>query len=180
MSIACSVRAFALVGIVSPLIMMFFITNVVYRECLAFVFLVSTGCLIGNGWRGCFDRSATETQETATTGGLSEHALGELKRKRYYSVETTGSNGDAAPDKDTTWNDTSRECRICLSEFEDDEVILHLRCGHIYHELCATTWLRRRNRCPVCNATVIEPTAVAETEMVTIGIGTNEVGSAHD
>ena len=186
MSLRYRLTAFILVGIVSPLVVMFFITDVVYRECLTFVLLTSTGCLLGSEGRefglfiGRSIRSFTVTPVIATAGGLSQNALGKLKRKRYCSAETTGSNGDAAPDNNTTWNDTSIECRICLSEFEDGETVLTLRCGHIYHELCATTWLRLHNRCPVCNEPIVETAALVETEMVAIGIGNDEIGSPHN
>lgn len=40
-------------------------------------------------------------------------------------------------------------CCICLSDFEAEEVITELKCGHCYHEACITTWLYQRDCCPL-------------------------------
>lgn len=60
-------------------------------------------------------------------------------------------------------------CCICLADFEDGDVLLLLGCGHRYHSDCAEAWLRRQNRCPLCNGTVIDPVAAA-VEMVAVRV----------
>eukprot|EP00730_Choanoeca_flexa_P020248 TRINITY_DN9901_c1_g2_i1.p2 TRINITY_DN9901_c1_g2~~TRINITY_DN9901_c1_g2_i1.p2 ORF type:complete len:123 (+),score=8.66 TRINITY_DN9901_c1_g2_i1:679-1047(+) len=42
-------------------------------------------------------------------------------------------------------------CCICLEEFEQDDMLLTLPCGHSYHRSCIEPWLTRRQRtCPLC------------------------------
>ena len=42
-------------------------------------------------------------------------------------------------------------CSVCLSEFENGEMIKTLRCGHTFHTECIDPWLiNERALCPVC------------------------------
>ena len=42
-------------------------------------------------------------------------------------------------------------CSICLSEFEENDAIKTLRCGHMFHTECIDPWLiNSRALCPVC------------------------------
>ncbi|CAO3636506.1 unnamed protein product [Mucor hiemalis] len=41
-------------------------------------------------------------------------------------------------------------CSICLSEYENDELICKLWCDHIYHESCVVEWLALNSKCPLC------------------------------
>lgn len=42
-------------------------------------------------------------------------------------------------------------CSICLGEYEDDEKLIKLPCGHVYHEECISSWCTNHTRCPLCN-----------------------------
>jgi hypothetical protein len=57
-------------------------------------------------------------------------------------------------------------CCICLSDFEPEEVITELRCGHCYHEACIRTWLVQRDCCPLrCHTGSVQqrvPQAIAK------------------
>ncbi|KAG6729752.1 hypothetical protein I3842_01G047000 [Carya illinoinensis] len=45
------------------------------------------------------------------------------------------------------------ECAVCLSEFEDDEMLRLLpRCYHVFHPDCIDAWLASHVTCPVCRA----------------------------
>lgn len=44
----------------------------------------------------------------------------------------------------------SRQCLICLSEFEAGETRKTLPCLHGFHEGCADRWLRTNACCPIC------------------------------
>jgi len=46
------------------------------------------------------------------------------------------------------------ECRICLSDFELDDLLTTLPCLHRYHTVCAEPWLRECARCPICSTDV--------------------------
>lgn len=45
-------------------------------------------------------------------------------------------------------------CPICLSEIEKGDRVKVLPCYHNGHESCIDTWLKRDNRCPVCQRQV--------------------------
>lgn len=46
-------------------------------------------------------------------------------------------------------------CSICMECVELGTVILQLACGHWYHPLCATDWLRIANSCPSCRCEIL-------------------------
>ncbi|XP_052178270.1 probable E3 ubiquitin-protein ligase XERICO [Diospyros lotus] len=44
-----------------------------------------------------------------------------------------------------------QECSVCLTEFEPNEEINHLLCGHVFHRTCLEKWLKYWNvTCPLC------------------------------
>lgn len=49
--------------------------------------------------------------------------------------------------------DTGREdecCPICLSDYEPNDELLQLPCGHMFHPECGETWLVKNDSCPLC------------------------------
>ncbi|KAG8049929.1 hypothetical protein GUJ93_ZPchr0009g1152 [Zizania palustris] len=45
------------------------------------------------------------------------------------------------------------ECAVCLSEFDDDEMLRLLpKCSHVFHPDCIDMWLASHVTCPVCRA----------------------------
>lgn len=44
----------------------------------------------------------------------------------------------------------STSCSICLADFEQDDSIRRLPCGHDFHQDCIDMWLTRNKRCPLC------------------------------
>ncbi|KAG5573143.1 hypothetical protein H5410_062909 [Solanum commersonii] len=51
--------------------------------------------------------------------------------------------------------ETKEICAICQAEFEHEESIGTLGCGHEYHTGCIKQWLLRKNDCPMCRASVL-------------------------
>ncbi|WMV51170.1 hypothetical protein MTR67_044555 [Solanum verrucosum] len=43
---------------------------------------------------------------------------------------------------------------ICHMEFEHEETVATLGCGHKYHASCIKQWLLRKKDCPMCRASV--------------------------
>lgn len=41
-------------------------------------------------------------------------------------------------------------CTICISPFEQNDVICKLECQHYFHQSCLHTWLVIRFTCPNC------------------------------
>ncbi|MCD7448590.1 hypothetical protein HAX54_044537 [Datura stramonium] len=50
-------------------------------------------------------------------------------------------------------------CAICHVEFEHEEIIGTLECGHEYHIGCIKQWLLRKKNCPMCRALVLPITS---------------------
>ena len=52
-------------------------------------------------------------------------------------------------------------CAICIDKFEENDLIVKLPCGHIFHKKCAQPWLRQQIEsnetpfCPMCKSTLI-------------------------
>ncbi|OWM66054.1 hypothetical protein CDL15_Pgr015480 [Punica granatum] len=47
------------------------------------------------------------------------------------------------------------ECSVCLSRFEDVEVLRLLpKCKHAFHVKCIDRWLENRSNCPLCRAKI--------------------------
>ena len=46
-------------------------------------------------------------------------------------------------------------CSICFEEFKLGETTSRLPCGHYYHNICISEWLKLQNSCPTCRAVPI-------------------------
>lgn len=42
------------------------------------------------------------------------------------------------------------ECSICLDDLENGEKKRILQCGHVFHDKCVGTWLKKYYTCPYC------------------------------
>ena len=44
------------------------------------------------------------------------------------------------------------ECAICLEQFKGIDIIKSFyKCEHIFHKKCLLNWLKKNNKCPLCN-----------------------------
>lgn len=41
-------------------------------------------------------------------------------------------------------------CAVCLSEYDEGDLLRRLPCCHYFHRRCADQWLLRSKRCPLC------------------------------
>ena len=48
------------------------------------------------------------------------------------------------------YHHNTRECSVCLSQYNKNDLILILPCQHIYHKVCVIEWLKRNSTCPLC------------------------------
>ena len=45
-----------------------------------------------------------------------------------------------------------KECAICLEKFLGTDIIkAFYKCEHIFHKKCLLNWLKKNNKCPLCN-----------------------------
>ncbi|KAJ8536066.1 hypothetical protein K7X08_034467 [Anisodus acutangulus] len=45
-----------------------------------------------------------------------------------------------------------RKCTICQEEYEAEDEMGKLDCGHFYHIRCIKQWLSQKNSCPICKS----------------------------
>ncbi|KAF7030307.1 hypothetical protein CFC21_041875 [Triticum aestivum] len=50
--------------------------------------------------------------------------------------------------------EAEKKCSICQEEFEANDELGRLGCGHSYHVYCIKQWLSQKNVCPVCKTAV--------------------------
>ncbi|XVF50613.1 hypothetical protein PTKIN_Ptkin04bG0115600 [Pterospermum kingtungense] len=74
--------------------------------------------------------------------GLKEDEISRCLRKIKGSIMN-----DLAPN---ILVHTDKKCSICQEEYEADEEMGKLYCGHSFHIQCIKQWLVHKNTCPVC------------------------------
>ncbi|KAI4305310.1 hypothetical protein L6164_028682 [Bauhinia variegata] len=52
--------------------------------------------------------------------------------------------------------ESSSECCICLSVFQEEEKLKVLPCGHAYHSECLEKWICANPSCPLCRASLVQ------------------------
>ncbi|XP_015596259.1 E3 ubiquitin-protein ligase RNF181 [Cephus cinctus] len=59
---------------------------------------------------------------------------------------------ESLEEKKVTSDDThvSRQCPVCLKEFEIGNLVKTLPCRHTFHKECIVPWLEKTNSCPLC------------------------------
>ncbi|WCJ21917.1 RING/U-box superfamily protein [Euphorbia peplus] len=74
--------------------------------------------------------------------GLKEDEIGRCVRKLKLSIiKDLSSHIHVIPDK---------KCSICQEDYEGDDDLGKLECGHGFHIDCIKQWLKQKNKCPVC------------------------------
>ncbi|KAM7280659.1 hypothetical protein ACFE04_007793 [Oxalis oulophora] len=48
-----------------------------------------------------------------------------------------------------------KKCTICQFEYEEDDEMGKLDCGHGFHLQCIKPWLERKNTCPICKSAAV-------------------------
>ncbi|KAE9349183.1 hypothetical protein PF008_g7022 [Phytophthora fragariae] len=64
--------------------------------------------------------------------------------------------------------ETHTECVICLSDYEKDDKVISLPCGHTFHKDCGMTWLVEHNVCPTCRYQLPTQTETAQAATQTV------------
>ncbi|KGN62717.1 RING-H2 finger protein ATL54 [Cucumis sativus] len=76
-----------------------------------------------------------------TTAGLQQSVINSITVCKYKKSEGLIEGTD---------------CSVCLSEFQEDEMLRLLpKCSHAFHIGCVDTWLRTHTTCPLCRAHIL-------------------------
>lgn len=126
-----------------------------HREMMKFQTRMSGGSLMYDRYRDMrLDVDRMSYEELLELGdrighvstGLREDEISQNLRKMKHSIF------DASQLHIST--EMERKCSICQEEYEVNEDIGKLECGHSYHMYCIKQWLLRKNSCPVCKTSV--------------------------
>ncbi|KAG6469749.1 hypothetical protein ZIOFF_070680 [Zingiber officinale] len=78
---------------------------------------------------------------------LTEEALSKcLKRSKYVPISSIPGL--------SSLSESNAKCTICQEEWMVDDELGTLGCEHFYHVQCIDQWLRLKNWCPICKASV--------------------------
>ncbi|KAK7313079.1 hypothetical protein VNO77_37460 [Canavalia gladiata] len=86
-----------------------------------------------------------EQIENAT---LIEEMITRHMKTKIYSLPTNATNLE----KSAYDEQEIDSCVICQDEYNDQDKIGVLKCGHEYHEECLRKWLLEKNICPMCRS----------------------------
>lgn len=92
---------------------------------------------------GTVNRSATDQE------------IDSLPSHQYQNKTSKGRNSTADPSassSSTTNEDKQQDdkCAICLGDYEPDEDVKNMPCGHMFHSECLGRWLKINRTCPIC------------------------------
>lgn len=66
------------------------------------------------------------------------------------NTETLDFSPDQFPDQ------ADARCVVCLGDYEQEDKLRRLACGHIFHVECVDEWLKRHKTCPLCVRSISE------------------------
>jgi len=78
---------------------------------------------------------------------ISSSMLSQLPRHRFNVESVEGSAAAMADEKN---------CRVCMGDYEQGEMIMTLTCFHKFHAECIETWFKSQNWCPICRTKLDE------------------------
>ena len=115
----------------------------------------NAGLLVGNAPEGEGDHDTTDglSYEDLTALGevagtvsrqASLKARESIRRATFAELKAGGEGAGTAPEEE-------EQCTICRMEFEDEDELSVLPCGHRYHVACLSAWLQDNKTCPICS-----------------------------
>jgi hypothetical protein len=139
---------------------------------MSFFMFVGTAFIIVLLIKDIVYRVRTRDMGTININGLTSEEISTLPREKYCKEAKK-----AEEKSDETNNEV---CAICLSDFEQNEILIKLtECHHRFHENCLTTWIMKNVFCPYCRRDLRNPNKhVDGTDSVRIEI-TNLESSAN-
>ena len=96
--------------------------------------------IMGFGFLGA---NGIDPQEFLQSLGLRERGLDQETMQGLATVKFN-------KDKSKNLDEESKKCSVCLTDFEDGEMIKFLPCTHRFHGDCIDPWLKDHSTCPLC------------------------------
>lgn len=90
--------------------------------------------------------------------GLSDDFILKHLKTRVFDSPKSCSE----PEDEKSADQELNSCVICQTNYDDQEHIGVLDCGHEYHLECVKKWLVVKNTCPVCKSTALSAAAKAK------------------
>jgi Ring finger domain len=100
-----------------------------------------------------------------------------LTRPRPASVAAIKSLTRQVVDQGWLNSHSDEECAICTDPYILGNVLTDQRCGHIFHQECLSTWLRKNGNCPSCRDNLNSTHTRA---MLGYMLGPQRISSKHD
>lgn len=88
--------------------------------------------------------------------------IGDVKTERWTMIAqreiskllTFVFDASAAVDESNK-DDSEHKCLVCQCEYENNETLRRLPCGHCFHRECCDNWLRTKDFCPYCRQSIV-------------------------
>lgn len=72
------------------------------------------------------------------------------------SLETYDAAAAKEGDAGNNHNDSDHKCLVCQHEYEDQERLRRLPCGHLFHAECVDEWLQTHDNCLYCRKCIVQ------------------------
>jgi len=105
-----------------------------YRLCLGVIFTAIARLLLTLIVFYQMFQSPVGIEEPPKPKGASQTLIDSIPCEHYQQGLSSGSDS----------------CAVCLSDFEDNDVLRRLPCGHSFHCGCVDKWLKHNKVCPLC------------------------------
>ena len=73
-----------------------------------------------------------------------------IDRLPLETYDVSAVKADGAPD-----NDSEVKCLVCQHEYQHQEQLRRLPCGHIFHAECVDKWLQTHDECLYCRKCIV-------------------------
>ena len=113
--------------------------------------LTALGEVVGTVSRGMAVEKMKDVLDECT------YADAKVKSSRLIQGQkmAAGAESSAGASKDMA-EEAEVQCAICREEYEDNDPVCVLPCGHFYHTCCVREWLGINRSCPICGKEVVE------------------------
>lgn len=91
--------------------------------------------------------------EDSSNGASGEtiRRLPEYQYRKYPETPNTKQSWFQKPVKlERLELESDASCSICLCDYEHNDILRQLSCGHHFHKKCLDEWLRLNAKCPLC------------------------------